>query len=137
MTKIDLYRNIGYLSYAVATSKNNISKDSIRLMKNELIKIWYSVEHPMTAEDDTDSYIQIELIFNWLLSHGMSSKYALKNFNEFVIKNSSLMSEDLKNSILLYAKKLAQRIYPTESQLPIIETIQQWLSAPSDLLVKK
>lgn len=137
MTKIDLYRNIGYLSYAVATSKNNISKNSIRLMKNELIKIWYSVEHPTSAEDDTDSYIQIELIFNWLLSHGMSSKYALKNFHEFVIKNNSLMSENLKNSIILYTKKLAQRIYPNEPQLPILDTIQQWLSAPSNLLIKK
>lgn len=105
-------------------------------MKNELIKVWYAIEKP-TLEEDTDSYIQIELIFNWLLSHGMSSKYALKNFHEFVDKNKNMMSKSLKQTIFLYAQELAAKIYPNDSSIKIIDTIHQLLFAPNNIVVKK
>lgn len=127
MTAIDLYRNIGYLSYAIATSNNSISRDSIRLMKNELIKIWYSVEESHSPLDDNDAYVQIELIFNWLLSHGMSSKFAMKSFQEFVTKNQNNMSDSLKKSIIRYTELLTQKLFPNNQSQDALGDIEQML----------
>lgn len=123
MTKIDLYRNIGYLSYALATNQNKHSTNSIKFMKNELIKLWYAVEKPNILNDDTDSYVQIELIFNWLLSHGMSSKFALKNFSDFIQKNRNSMSPSLKKTILSYSEALIAKLYPNEKSIPVLASI--------------
>ena len=53
---ISLHRNIGYLTYAIATTYEGHSKERIQLMKNDLIKSWYFLTR-RNIENDSETYI--------------------------------------------------------------------------------
>lgn len=128
ISKIDFYRNVGYLTYAIATSDNSIPKDRIRFMKNELMKTWYLLD-TFEKQDELDSLVQIELIFNWLLSHNMSSGFALGCFSDYVDKNRHELTNTSKKTLISYSEKIAGKFFPENETNKVIETVSNILSS--------
>lgn len=126
MSRIDFYRNVGYLTYAIATSDNSIPKSRIKFMKNELMKIWFQVDDT-DAGNDYESFFQIELIFNWLLSHGLSSGFAMSCFTDFVEKNQHELTESYRRTLISYSEKIAAKLYTEDETLPIMDTVNRIL----------
>lgn len=124
---INLYRNIGYLTYAIATSYGSNSKESIQLMKNDLIKSWYYLNE-RDIEYDSETYLQTELIFNWLISHGFSSQFAWESFTDFVHQSSSKFELRYKEDLLLYSADISSKLYTNVQSDLIIEKVSQILS---------
>jgi hypothetical protein len=124
---ISLYRNIGYLTYAIATTYEGNSKECIQLMKNDLIKSWYFLTR-RNIEDDSETYIQTELIFNWLLSHGFSSTYAWDSFTKFVQNHSHEFEAHYKEDLLLYSSDISSKLYTNDQSDHIIEKVSKILS---------
>ncbi|HUH74427.1 MAG TPA: hypothetical protein VLZ75_08450 [Chitinophagales bacterium] len=124
---ISLYRNIGYLAYAIATSFDGHSKESIQLMKNDLIKSWYYLTQ-RDMGNDSETSIQTELIFNWLISHGFSSKYAWESFAEFIKNHSSRFEVQYKEDLLMYSADISSKLYTTDQSDIIIEKVSKILS---------
>lgn len=124
---ISLYRNIGYLAYAIATSYEGNSKESIQLMKNDLIKSWYFLTH-REMENESETYIQTELIFNWLISHGFSSKFAWESFTDFIKKYSYKFEAHYKEDLLLYSADISSKLYTNDQSVYIVEKVSEILS---------
>ncbi len=128
MSKIDFYRNVGYLTYAIATSDNSISKDRIRFMKNELMKTWYLLD-TFDQQNELDALVQIELIFNWLLSHNMSSGFAMSCFSDYVNKNRHELTDASKKTLIFYSEKIADKLFPENETNKIVDTVGRILSS--------
>lgn len=126
MSKVDFYRNVGYLTYAIATSDNSIPKNHIKFMKNELMKIWFQMDNTDT-QNEYESFVQIELIFNWLLSHGLSSGFAMNCFTDFVEKNQQSLTESYRRTLISYSEKVASKLYTKDETLPILDTVNKIL----------
>ncbi len=123
---ISLYRNIGYLTYAIATSYGTHSNESVQLMKNDLLKSWYYLTK-RNWEEEPDTYIQTELIFNWLVSHNFSSKYAWERFTEFIRNSDNKFEEQYKEDLLLYSAEVSSKLYTNEQTDHIIEKVSKIL----------
>ena len=123
---INLYRNIGYLTYAISTSYEDHSKESIQLMKNDLLKSWYFITQ-RNMENESESYIQTELILNWLISHGFSSNYAWQSFSEFINNQSKNLDNQYKEDLLLYSVDISSKLYTSDKSDLIIDKVRKIL----------
>lgn len=95
-------------------------------MKNELMKIWFQMDNTDT-QNEYESFVQIELIFNWLLSHGLSSGFAMNCFTDFVEKNQQSLTESYRRTLISYSEKVASKLYTKDETLPILDTVNKIL----------
>lgn len=126
ISEIELYRSLGYLVYAIASYSNRISKERIKLLKNELISPLYSTIS-ISDSDESQTIAQTELIFNWLISHGLSSKFAFDSFTNFINKNDSVLTSEIKEQIFSYSKEVAEKLYSAEDTQVVLESVQKIL----------
>lgn len=126
LPQIDFYRNVGYLTYAIAASDNIIPRDKIRFMKNELLKTWYLLDMP-DKQDDSDSLAQIELIFNWLLSHNLSSGFAMNCFEDYINKNRHEITDANIETLISYSEIIANKLFPKNETSEVIHTVSRIL----------
>lgn len=126
ISEIELYRSLGYLLYAISSYSNRISKERIKLLKNELISPLYSTIS-ISNSDDSQTIAQTELIFNWLISHGLSSKFAFDSFSNFINKNESVLTTEIKEQIFSYSKEVAEKLFSIEEAQIVLESVRKIL----------
>lgn len=95
-------------------------------MKNDLIKSWYYLTQ-RDIEDDSETYLQTELIFNWLISHRFSSKYAWESFTEFIQNHSHKFEEQHKEHLLLYSADISSKLFSIDQSDHIVEKVSKIL----------
>ncbi|MCO5248584.1 MAG: hypothetical protein M9887_06530 [Chitinophagales bacterium] len=106
----DFLRSIGYLSYAIASYDSSLSSTYTKFIKKELIRTWLSLSENMKS-DEEDAYSQIGMIYDWLSTQKFSYKFALKNFEEFYLKNIELITGNTRNLLLAYSENIAHKLY--------------------------
>ncbi|MCO5233115.1 MAG: hypothetical protein LC105_03485 [Chitinophagales bacterium] len=126
ISEIELYRSLGYLIYAIATYSNRISKERIKLLKNELISPLYT-SISITQSDESQTISQTELILNWLISHGLSSKFAIDSFSNFIKKKEAEINPELKEFFYSFSKEVAEKLHSHEDTEEILQCVKKIL----------
>lgn len=127
-TMVAFYQVLGRLFYATAQADKEIRPEEVEAMKKMVNEEWLDVDE--TFDDfNSDSAYQIEIVFDYLLSHDEVVEDAIGDLKEFKKIHSSLFTDDMNTLILTTANRIASAFaQKNKSELVFLSQLQLALS---------
>ena len=110
-----LYRNLGYLFYAIAAADKHIMQEEMDELHEEIKARWLGLEN---TKDDfgTDAAFEIEFVFDWIRENALSSDAAYHHFERFYHENVSLFTPDVVERIYATSAHIASSFHGSNKQ---------------------
>ncbi len=128
-TMVAFYQILGRLFYAAAQADNEVRPEEVEAMKQMVNEEWLDVDE--TFDDfNSDSAHQIEIVFDYLLSHDEVVEDAIGDLKEFKRIHSSLFTDEMNTLILTTANRISSAFaQKNKSELVFLSQLQLALSS--------